>query len=253
MIQEEVFFRNSNGDELIGILRIPDDEGKFPAVILCHDFKSNKDHELMFSLANELSYNRFATLRFDFVGHGGSSGKFKESTLSKMISDIEAAVEFLESLKNVDKDKIALLGHSFGAAACLLTAAGDKRIKAVLCLSCPKDSFEFIGSFVTDHEMHEWEKKGILVMHDFSELSDGFLHDTKLHNLLDAAGRIKAPVAFFHAKDDKRVPFESSRELFNKAIEPKDIDIIEDEDHFYTIKRKYLLDRVVEWLMKNLP
>ncbi|HLC98623.1 MAG TPA: alpha/beta hydrolase, partial [Candidatus Nanoarchaeia archaeon] len=78
MITKRVEFENNNSEILQGVLRIPDEQGVFPAVIICHTFHDNKDNELIFSLWDDLSRAGFVCLRFDFSGRGESQGDFKD-------------------------------------------------------------------------------------------------------------------------------------------------------------------------------
>lgn len=52
--------------------------------------------------------------------------------LAKMIHDARRAVDVLESLPSVDKDRIGCLGHSLGAKEALFLAAFDERVKATV-------------------------------------------------------------------------------------------------------------------------
>lgn len=77
-----------------------------------------------------------ATLQFDKPGVGQSTGAFDDS-LPAIARDVTGAVAFLRTRSGIDPMRIALLGHSQGAAAIPLVAAHDPAIAALVILSGP--------------------------------------------------------------------------------------------------------------------
>ena len=91
-------------------------------------------------LAGELAKAGFLVLRYDKRGLGQSGGRPEAATLSDYADDARAAVTYLSKRKDVDKDRIALVGHSEGAAMALITASREKKVKAVVLLNGPGTS-----------------------------------------------------------------------------------------------------------------
>lgn len=77
-----------------------------------------------------------ATLVYDKRGLGQSTGTFVD-TIPVMERDVDAAVAFLRTRKDIDHQRIALMGISQGAVAASLVAAADPAIAAVVMLSGP--------------------------------------------------------------------------------------------------------------------
>lgn len=71
--------------------------------------------DLLLKLSELFTRNGFITLRYDKRGIGKSTGCYLESGLTEFISDAVSAVRFLKSVKEVDPQKIIILGHSEGA------------------------------------------------------------------------------------------------------------------------------------------
>lgn len=88
-------------------------------------------------LAGHLSSAGFMVLRYDKRGTGQSGGRPEAATLAEYADDVIAAVKWLAKRKDVDKDRIAVVGHSEGAAVALLAAAREKRIKAAALIAGP--------------------------------------------------------------------------------------------------------------------
>ena len=77
-MEKPVIFKNNLEKQLVGILHLPEKEGKFPAVIICHGFKGNKTQRKFVGLGRELAKNGIVVLRFDFYGSGDSEGNFEK-------------------------------------------------------------------------------------------------------------------------------------------------------------------------------
>jgi|WetSurMetagenome_2_1015567.scaffolds.fasta_scaffold00013_55 uncharacterized protein len=129
--EKQIIIR-TNRHRLYGMLHLPDAEygWRYPAVIICHGFISNKNgqHSIFVKTARALSKEGFAVLRFDFSGCGESSGEHKDITLTRQIEEAISAVDFAAAHPSIDRDRIILLGHSLGGAVASAVAARDSRI-----------------------------------------------------------------------------------------------------------------------------
>ena len=251
MIQETVIIPTKEGHQLTGVLRIPDFEGKFPAVIVCHGFLGNKDRELIFDVANGISFSRMVTLRFDFSAHGESGGLPQHVTLSQQVKDIRSAIEFLENVRQVDKDRIAIVGHDLGAMAAL--AAQDPRVKAYVTISMRSDVGGFIGSYFSEAEIKEWRRAKVYDCQEIRKLPVDFLHDIYRHDMLDVLSRLMRPLMIVQGTDDKRTPFENARALFYHSKFPT-LELVEGADHNFSDRkhRQYVIGVMADWLSRTL-
>jgi hypothetical protein len=57
--------------------------------------------------------------------------------------DVAAAISFIASVKEVDSERIGLIGYSAGAGFGLPVGFEDDRIKALVAISPPLDMFDF--------------------------------------------------------------------------------------------------------------
>ena len=253
MIQESITFLNSQGELLHGIVRVPEGTGKFPAVILCHGFNTNKDHELMFGLWDAISRVGFVCLRFDFTGHGESKGSFRDFTISQSIRDVKSAIDTLKASGIVDEKRIAIVAHGIGASVALLVASQES-IKALVEISGIARLEDFISSRFSEHQIKEWKRRGFIQFHDFDELSVEILKDAERHDILASTGKLKCPLLIVHGTDDTSIPFENAREIFYHAKVQKTFELIEGADHFFRNQehREQLYGLIVDFLNVNL-
>ncbi len=116
---EEVKFLNlETGDTLAGTLTLPNGEDNFTAVILVSGSgPQNRDEELLghkpfLVLADYLTRNGIAVLRYDDRGISESTGDFRSATSMDFAKDALAAVDFLNTRNEINK--IGIAGHSEG-------------------------------------------------------------------------------------------------------------------------------------------
>jgi len=128
--ETDVSFFNPDGRfKLAGTLTIPAGEGPFPAVVLLsdsgpHDRDADVQGYRIFGiLADYLTRRGIAVLRFDDRGVGKSGGNFQRATTADLVSDAQAAMDFLRTQTLISNSQIGLLGHGEGANVALLAAA----------------------------------------------------------------------------------------------------------------------------------
>lgn len=88
-------------------------------------------------LAGALAEAGFLALRYDKRGHGQSGGRAESATLGDHADDVQAVVRWLANRRDIDRDRIAVLGHNEGAWTALLAAARERRIAAVVSIAAP--------------------------------------------------------------------------------------------------------------------
>jgi pimeloyl-ACP methyl ester carboxylesterase len=86
-------------------------------------------------LSDFLTKNGIAVLRFDDRGTGKSSGDFKEATTFDFAKDVEYAIEYLQKRKEINKDKIGLIGHSEGGIIAPIIASENEDIDFIVLMA----------------------------------------------------------------------------------------------------------------------
>ncbi|WP_167090207.1 alpha/beta hydrolase family protein [Massilia frigida] len=140
--QTTVTFANPGGpDHLAGTLTVPPGTGPFPAIVIVPGSgQVNRDgelfgHQFYRVLADDLTRRGFAVLRSDKRGVGASNGSFDTATTADFASDIEAGVAFLRSRKDINPQRIGLVGHSEGGIIAPMVAGKDPRIVFVVMMA----------------------------------------------------------------------------------------------------------------------
>lgn len=141
---EEVKFENKTDHvTLAGTLSLPKKEGNFPAVILISGSgKQNRDEEILrhkpfLVLSDYLTKKGIAVLRFDDRGAGESTGDFTKATTIDFARDVQAGVDYLKTRKEINKNKIGLIGHSEGGVIAPMIAGNSKDVDFIVLLAGP--------------------------------------------------------------------------------------------------------------------
>ncbi|MDR2533983.1 MAG: alpha/beta fold hydrolase [Tannerellaceae bacterium] len=141
-LAEEVAFENAeDGIRLAGTLTMPAAGGNFPAAVLISGSgPQNRDEEVMshkpfWILADFLTRNGIAVLRFDDRGTAASTGQFSTATSFDFSKDAESAVKYLQTRKEIDNKKIGLIGHSEGGLIAPMLAARSGDIAFIVMLA----------------------------------------------------------------------------------------------------------------------
>ncbi len=139
---KDVTFRNNDaGVTLAGTLTLPKGQGPFPAVVLIAGSGPNDRDETIFGhkpflvLADHLTRHGFAVLRYDKRGIGASTGDYAHALTFDFAQDAAAAVRFLRERKDIDRGKVALIGHSEGGVIAPMVAAQDDAFKAIVLMA----------------------------------------------------------------------------------------------------------------------
>jgi pimeloyl-ACP methyl ester carboxylesterase len=118
--------------------------GPLPAVVLIGGSGHTDRDETVFGipvfgqLAKGLVDAGFVVVRYDKRGVGQSGGRSESATLSDFAEDARAVVRWLERQPNVDRNRLAVVGHSEGAAVAMILASREgRRVKAAALIAGP--------------------------------------------------------------------------------------------------------------------
>jgi pimeloyl-ACP methyl ester carboxylesterase len=152
-----------NGFTLAGTLSQPsgrppeESDGRFPAVIMVGGSGATDRDEtvagipIFGQIAGGLADAGYYVLRYDKRGVGQSGGRLDGTTLREFSDDVIAAFKFLRDRKDVDKDRIALFGHSEGGLVALMAASREDDIAALVLAAAPSGTG---GELVLEQQRH---------------------------------------------------------------------------------------------------
>ncbi len=142
---EEVAFDNPEFPEvrLAGTLTLPEGEGPFPAAIMITGSGGqDRDETLMghkpFAvIADHLTRQGIAVLRFDDRGVGQSTGNYAEATSADLATDANAAFAYLLTRPEIRSDAIGMIGHSEGGMIGPIAMRANDKVAYFVSLAGP--------------------------------------------------------------------------------------------------------------------
>jgi uncharacterized OsmC-like protein/pimeloyl-ACP methyl ester carboxylesterase len=231
--QKLIEFPGTHGHTLAGRLESP------PATpvayaLFAHCFTCGKDSVSASRISRALVGHGIAVLRFDFTGLGQSGGEFADTTFTSNVGDLIAAADHLRVHHAAPS---LLIGHSLGGAAVLAAAGHIPEVTAVATIGAPADP-RHVLRLVDGHTAEiaatgsAWVDLGgrpFRVGHDLlRDLADQRQRGTI--NQLDTA------LLVMHSPNDRIVPVENAREIFDAAPHPKSFVALDGADHLLTAR-----------------
>jgi dipeptidyl aminopeptidase/acylaminoacyl peptidase len=131
---EEVEVATADGLRLPGWF-MPAGDARAPGVVLIHGWESARDRTL--PNAQVLHAIGFHVLTLDVRGNGANGPELLPMSVGEYAADARAGVAWL--LGRPEVTKIALVGHSMGAAGSLVATAADTAVDAVVAIAAPAD------------------------------------------------------------------------------------------------------------------
>src|SRR4030042_3314395 len=257
-MEEKIYFKNSDGLKLCGILTRPSIDTK-KCIILCHGITVDKEEGVIFTnLANKLMENGYVVFRFDFRGHGESEGNSIDLTVSGEKRDLEAAVNFLQ---NLGYREFGIVAASFGAGATSIFVSENKNIRTLVLWNPIIDYHDLLNPQLPwtkanfgKEAMKRLKKQGYTEIGS-RKFKVGKALFSELRKLRPWEGlkNIKMPILFVHGDKDSYVPYEDSVK-YSKLFQNAKLETIEEARHGFHDKKEDAdkADRAtIQFFLKN--
>lgn len=285
----------SDGIPLVGYLYDPPNltaGERRSGVLLCHGFAAHQERYLP-EIAEYLAAQGYAVMTFDYRGFGESEGPRFRMIPLEQIADIRNALTFFALQEGVDPKRLALYGTSFGGANVCYAAALDQRVRCVVSVVGIGCGERWLRSLRRAWEWRDlrqdleedWRQrvttgKSKVVERLYIMLPDP---DTRAnaewavkqfplsctHMPLETAQAVAdyhpedvvhriapRPLLFIVAEKDVLVLPEITRELYDRAGEPKDWKVIPEFGHYdvyFSPAFDLVMAETKTWLERYLP
>lgn len=213
--------------------------GRQPGVVFCGGFMSDMTGTKALALEAHAKQRGQAFLRFDYRGHGQSSGQFADGTIGAWVDDALAVFDALTEGPQI------LVGSSMGGwIALLLARARAERIAGLIGIAAAPDFTEDLMWAEFDEAERETLRTE-RVLHQPSDYSDepytitmDLIEDGRRHLLLRAPLPIAVPVRLLQGMKDSDVPYRHALRLAER-LEGDDVQVrlIKNGDHRLSTER----------------
>lgn len=252
-IHEEVNFKSVDGMKIFGSLYRPKGKGPFPAIVRAHGGLHGQ------AQSRQQDYfvdNGYVVLDVDYRGSEGHGKDYRNklTMADKELDDVLAGAKFLQTLPNVQKDKLAIMGDDRGAYITYSVIARPNPFKAAVAISGYTDlslQYEYEAEIAPNFMVIQKLMKGspYTMEERFKDLSP-----------VSFANKVNVPVLILHGNNDRFVlpdhAWKMSEALF---LHQKESDIIvlysPEEDTGHNLKGKALVEaheHSLKWINKYL-
>ena len=237
-----------------GFLAYHHSPGARPGIIFLGGFTSDMSGVKATTLERWCRGRGQGFLRFDYSGHGASSGRFADGTIGAWAAEVLAALDQLTEGPQI------LVGSSMGAWLMLLTAlARPERITGLLGLACAADFTEHLLWQRLDPPLRERlrRERVISLPSPYGEpyiIALNLIEEAARHRLLDRPELpIRCPVRLIHGMRDADVPWEISVQVAERLVS-SDVRVMLLKDGEHTLSREQdliLLTRTLGELLEG--
>lgn len=213
------YLKLSNGDRIAHHVT----QGSVSPGITClNGFRSNMNGHKALALEQYCQETNRSFLRFDYRGHGESSGDFHDLTMTDWIQDSLQVLDMLTEGPQI------LVGSSMGAwIAVHVALSRPERIVGIVGIAAAPDFTQDIYNNLTQKERHELHDSGVIYQPSlYSDepypITRKLLEDAQQYLLLNSKSSIpiKCPVSLLHGQSDTDISWIKSMELANLLESP---------------------------------
>tara|TARA_B100000315_G_C14582525_1_gene591267 strand:+ start:1644 stop:2417 length:774 start_codon:yes stop_codon:yes gene_type:complete len=206
--------------------------GASPGIVFMTGFMSDMTGSKALALESLARERGQAYLRFDYQGHGQSSGEFADGTIGLWAEDALAAFDELTEGPQI------IVGSSMGGWMMLLTAvARPDRVAGLVGIAAAPDFTEdLLPNELSQEQLAEVEEKGFVIVpseyEDDYTFTKALFDDGREHLVLRDEIPLDCPVRLLHGLNDTSVPWQTALTIKDK-LRSDDIEItlIKDGDH----------------------
>jgi pimeloyl-ACP methyl ester carboxylesterase len=200
--------------------------GKPPGVVFLPGLRSDMTGTKAVFLEEHCRRRGQACLRFDYFGHGASSGDFAEGTIGRWAEDAIAVLDRLSEGPQI------LVGSSMGGWIMLLAAcARASRIHALIGIAAAPDfSEDLFWTRLDPRQQQEFRDKRVITLPSDYDTAGYTYHmnlfeEARRHLILREEIALDCPVRLLHGMRDISVPWQTSLRLAER-LRSRDVAVI---------------------------
>lgn len=237
---EDVTFASADGTKLHGWF-LPAQGRAAGTVIHFHGNAQNVGAHLDF--VEWLPREGFNVFTFDYRGYGKSEGRVSREGI---VQDAIAAIEYVRARKDIDPERLLILGQSLGGAKAIaaLGSGHGAGVRAIV-IDSTFSSYRRMARDVMGKTVVLWPVKWPLA---WALISGSYDPEDYLARLPPV------PILFLHGTEDEVVPYYHTPLLFAKARDPKEMWTVTGANHIEALllPRSGYRERLVAFCRKAL-
>ena len=205
-------------------------EGSSPTFVWCGGLMSDMRGTKAEVLHGWAKAHGCGFVRFDYFGHGESTGAFTDGTVSRWARDT------LQVVDDLTAGPVVLLGSSMGGWVGLLAARErPERVRGLILVNpAPDFTSKLVWPSWTPEQQHQIRRDGVVyIPSDYGEpypYTWALMEDGRANTVLDGDLDITCPVEIFQGTEDTVVPPEHARRIA-RSLPHAELHMVEGGDH----------------------
>ena len=207
--------------------------GAAPCVVFCGGFMSDMTGTKATAIEALCRARGQAFVRFDYLGHGQSSGRFEDGTIGRWADDAVAILD------HVAAGPLVIVGSSMGGWVMLRAAlAREPRVVGLIGIAAAPDfTRRMVDEEFSDDQRATLARDGrVAISSDYDErpyvITQELIDNGKELCLLNAAIDLACPVRLLHGLRDEAVPWQTSMKIMDRLVSTDVVvTLVKDGDH----------------------
>ena len=220
-------------------------------VVFFHGLMSNMVGKKPNAIQKFCLREKIGFIKFEYSGHGKSSGKFTDGNISKWTNDARQLI----NAKAKGKKKLIFIGSSMGSWIALnLFKNFNNKIKGFIGIASAPEFTEKIMWKNFSKKIRKIILKNKIYYLDSNyeapyPITKNLIMNGRKNKILNKKIDTKIPVILFHGLKDKLVPLKFSRKIF-KLFKTKNKKIVKIKDGDHSLSRKKDMRKICSELKK---
>lgn len=248
--QKNTILRSSR--EFLADAIFPQSQEKLPLLIFVHGYKGYKDWGAWELMGEKFAQAGYYFVKFNFSHNGTTLDKpndfadleaFGTNNYSKELDDLEVVIHHFKNQKEVDGNRIIVLGHSRGGGISIIKASENQSISKLITLA----SVSTLDRFPKNEAFQLWKNDGVYLVENarthqkmphYFQFYQDFENNKNRFDIREACKRLAIPTLFVHGSNDESVPQNHSENL-HLWTRDSQIRIIENANHTFGAKEPW--------------
>ena len=226
-------------------------KGKKAGIVFLSGFKSDMQGKKAIHIENWAKENDHSFLRFDYSGHGQSSGEFKKTYFTDWYND----AQFL--IKKLTEGKQILIGSSMGGWIMLMLAKRmPEKVSSMIGLAAAPDFPKILiwDKLSFSQKIKLIKNRGLSIKNDDGTenfFSYNFIKNSLNNLILTNKISFKGPVVLYHGMQDTDVPYQLSTEISKKIIGTNNIKVLLEKNGGHRLSENNQLNTIVNLIKET--
>lgn len=218
--QKNIIIKNEETRDFLADAFYPENRQNLPLVIFAHGYKGYKDWGAWNLMAEKFAEAGYYFVKFNF-SHNGTTLEnpsefadleaFGHNNFSKEMSDYDAVLNYFQEQPEINKDAIAIIGHSRGGGISVIKAGEDERIKALVTFAGVSN---FKYRFPNQQRFEDWKTEGVMYsenkrtnqqMPHYFQFYEDFEENERRFDIQHAAQHLEKPFLIIQGTNDEAV------------------------------------------------